>query len=59
MNNDTNTEGVGSAVRKDTLGEVCDTLASTEANVEVLDILPSTEILDILPAKEEDVSLDK
>ena len=59
MNNDINTQSDDNTVGKDILGEVSETIAVTEANTEVLDILPSTEILDILPAREEDVSENK
>lgn len=57
--NNTNDEGEHVSINENLLGEVSDTLASTDATNEVLDILPSTEILDILPAKEEDVSEGK
>lgn len=56
MNTDTEEVKDETNVQNEILGEVNETVANTDVNTELDDLLPSTEVEDILPAVEVSVA---
>ena len=55
MNTDTDEVKDETTLQNEIQGEASETIANTEVNPELADLLPSTKVEDILPAVESDV----